>query len=80
MIDLIVLSAIVLGLIQVIKITVGIVPRWIPLSALIVTFGIIFLYVWIKQIPLTWEFIENGFMVALSAVGLWSGVKATSGN
>lgn len=79
MIDLIVLSGIVLGLIQVIKVTVGIAPRWIPLSALFVTFAIIFLYVWTKHIPFSWEFIENGFIVALGAVGLWSGVKATSG-
>jgi hypothetical protein len=79
MIDLVVLSGIVLGLVQLFKMASGVASRWVPLFTLAITFAIIFLYVWVKHVPFAWEFIENGFVVALGACGLWSSVKATAG-
>jgi hypothetical protein len=80
MIDILVLSAIVLGLTQLFKVTTNVTARWIPISALLITFGILGLYTYTKGTPMTWEIIENGIIVALGSVGMWSGVKSTSGN
>lgn len=79
MIDEIIFGAIVVGLTEILKKTVNLNPRYIPLSTLIITFGIITLFTLLKHLPFTWEVVERGFIVALTAVGLWSGVRATAG-
>jgi uncharacterized BrkB/YihY/UPF0761 family membrane protein len=79
MFDIVVMSAIVLGLVQLFKITTNINARYIPISALIISLGVLSCYAWVENVPVTWNIIENGIIIALSACGLWSGAKATIG-
>lgn len=79
MIDIIILGAIVVGLIQVLKTSFNIPARFIPIITLVVTFGILALNLYVENIPITWEVLQNGFIIGLSALGLWSGTKATIG-
>lgn len=79
MIDIIILGAIVVGIVQVFKNSFNIPARFIPLLTMILTFGIIALNLYIENLPITWEVLQNGFIVGLSALGLWSGTKATIG-
>jgi hypothetical protein len=77
--DLIILGAIVVGLVAMLKIAFGINPRYVPLIALATSFVLIGIYCLAKlQIP-SWELIQNGFIIALTSVGLYSGVKNTAG-
>lgn len=79
MFDIVVMSAIVLGLVQLFKITTNINARYIPISALIISLGVLVCYAWVENVPVTWSIIENGIIIALTSVGLWSGAKATVG-
>lgn len=79
MVDIIILGAIVVGIVQVLKNSFNIPSRFIPLLTMILTFGIIALNLYIENIPITWEVLQNGFIVGLSALGLWSGTKASIG-
>ena len=77
--DFVIMGAIVLGLVQLFKVTSGISSRFIPISALVISIVILLIYSWIEKTNITWGLIENGLIVALSACGLWSGAKATVG-
>ena len=77
--DFIIFSAILVGLIQVIKTTTGLNSKYIPVSALVISLAILALYCWLEKTPFTWQIIENGIITALSACGLWSGAKASIG-
>ena len=77
--DYILFSAILVGLLQIIKVSTGLNAKYIPISALVLSLAILSLYCWLEKTPFTWQIIENGIIVALSACGLWSGAKATIG-
>ena len=71
------MGAIVLGLTQAFKKGFAIKSRYIPLVALLLTFAVIGIYLVADDVPLTWKAIENGFVVALTSVGLFSSYKNT---
>ena len=75
--DLVILSAIVLGLTEVVKRTLALKKRWIPLTALITTFVLVSVFVLVNHYSYSWDMIMKGLIVALSLVGLYSGVKNT---
>jgi hypothetical protein len=75
--DIVVMSGIILGLTQLVKITVGVTPRYIPITALFVS-GIVFgLFAYTSSIVVDWKLVESAFVVALTSIGLWSGTKST---
>lgn len=77
--DLIILGAIVLGLVELFKITFIIPARYIPIVTLIVTVLLYAVYLNITSTVVSWDIIQNGLIVALTAMGLWSGTKAVVG-
>lgn len=77
--DLIILGAIVLGLVELLKITFIIPARYIPIVTLIVTVLLYAVYLNITSTVVSWDIIQNGLIVALTAMGLWSGTKAVVG-
>jgi len=77
--DLIILGAIVLGLVELFKITFIIPARYIPIVTLIVTVSLYAVYLSITSTVVSWDIIQNGLIVALTAMGLWSGTKAVVG-
>jgi len=77
--DLIILGAIVLGLVELFKITFIIPARYIPIVTLIVTVLLYVVYLSITSTVVSWDIIQNGLIVALTAMGLWSGTKAVVG-
>jgi len=77
--DLIILGAIVLGLVELFKITFIIPARYIPIVTLIVTVLLYAVYLSITSTVVSWDIIQNGLIVALTAMGLWSGTKAVVG-
>lgn len=77
--DLIILGGIVLGLVELFKITFIIPARYIPIVTLIVTVLLYAVYLSITSTVVSWDIIQNGLIVALTAMGLWSGTKAVVG-
>ena len=77
--DIIIFSAIVVGLVQLFKTTFNITSRYIPVVTLVVTALIFVTYMKIEHIALNWEAIQNAIIIVLSATGLWSGGKAVIG-
>jgi hypothetical protein len=77
--DLIILGGIVLGLVELFKITFIIPARYIPIVTLIVTVLLYAVYLSITSTAVSWDIIQNGLIVALTAMGLWSGTKAVVG-
>ena len=75
--DLIIMGAIVVGLTQAFKKGFKVSARFIPLVALAITFAVIGIYCFSEGVSLGWKAIENGFVVALTSVGLFSTVKNT---
>ena len=77
--DLIIVGAIVVGLVQLFKETFSIVSRYIPIVTLITTVVLFGIFLWVTGAQVIWEVIQNGLIVALTAMGLWSGTKAVAG-
>lgn len=77
--DLIILGGIVLGLVELFKITFIIPARYIPIVTLIITVLLYAVYLSITSTAVSWDIIQNGLIVALTAMGLWSGTKAVVG-
>ena len=77
--DLIILGGLVVGLVQLVKITFGVTSRYIPIATLLITVALFGIYLFVTKAPVNWEVIQNGLIVALSAIGLWSGTKAVAG-
>jgi len=75
--DTIVLGMIVLGLTEAVKKAFGVSSRYIPLVAIALTFLMIVIYYFISHVPISWEDVQNGFIIALTSVGLYSTVKNT---
>lgn len=75
--DYILLSAMILGIVQGIKMLVGPTSKWIPTIAILVGLGLIAMFSVLNHVPVTWEAVVNGLIASLTAVGLWSGTKST---
>jgi len=75
--DIIIIGGIVVGLTQLFKQVFSIASRYVPLVSLILTFVLIGVYCITSDTAITWEAIQNGFIVALTSVGLYSSVKNT---
>lgn len=75
--DYILLSALILGVVQAVKMAISPTSKWIPTIALAVGFVFIVLFSVLNDVPLTWEGVVNGVIASLTAVGLWSGTKST---
>ena len=74
-ISIAVLSAITVGLVQVVK-QVGLPSRFLPLTALVFGVGLAWLTVSVTSIGLP-NLIISGLIAGLMSVGLYSGVKNT---
>lgn len=77
--DTILLGGLVLGLVEVTKITLGITKRFIPLTALFLSLAIFGLYAYLSGTAIDWTIVSTALVTALTAVGLWSGTKSTLG-
>lgn len=75
--DYILLGAVILGIVQAIKMLVGPTSKWIPTIAIAVGLGLIALFSVLNNVPITWEAVVNGLVASLTAVGLWGGTKST---
>lgn len=75
--DYIFLGAVILGIVQAIKMLVGPTSKWIPTIAIAVGLGLIVLFSVLNDVPITWEAVVNGLVASLTAVGLWGGTKST---
>ena len=75
--DIILVGGIVLGLTQLVKITVNVSKRYIPLTALILS-GVVFgVAAYLNNIVVDWAYVSTAIVTALTSVGLWSSVKNT---
>ena len=71
------LSGLVLGLTQVVKMTVNLNSKYIPAVAIVISIVLLLGYALWGKIPFEWKFVEESLVVGLASVGLWSGVKNT---
>ena len=71
------MAGLVLGLTQVAKVTVGINKRFVPLTALLLSLVVFYLYAYLNKVPLDWTLVSTAIITALSSVGLWSSAKNT---
>jgi len=69
------LIPVLVGLNEVWKV-MGLTNRWVPLASIVAAIGISFA---IPDTTSTFQIIVGGLVVGLSAVGLFSGVRATTG-
>jgi hypothetical protein len=75
--DLILVGALVVGITQLFKIGFGTQKKYIPMTALIISIVLFALYIFTTKATLSWEMVTNCLMVALSSVGLYSGIKSS---
>lgn len=75
-ISFVVLSALTLGLVQMVKLTVNLPSKFIPLTALGVAIGVSLLAMPLNSLGLV-SSIFQGLVIGLGSVGLYSGVKNT---
>lgn len=74
MVEIGIVIAVVIGLVEVIK-RLGLSPRFLPLAALIISVSLWFTLSGVGGVELV-----DGLIIGLSAVGLFSGVKNSLGN
>lgn len=77
--NIIILGAIVLAITQLVKITVNMTSRYVPLTSLIVALAIFLLAAVLSKTTVSWDLVQNAIITGLTAGGLWSGTKATIG-
>lgn len=75
--DTVILSGIILGLTQVAKITIGISKRYVPVTVLLITALVFGGAAYLSKLALDWTMVSSALVVALSAMGMWAGTKAT---
>lgn len=73
----ILLGGLVLGLVEIVKVTLGITKRYIPVTALVLSLVIFGLYAYLTKVAIDWTVVSTALVTALTAVGLWSGTKST---
>lgn len=74
------LAGLILTIVQIIKVTFGVTARYIPALSLLLMALIMFVgwvYLGYPKIPL--ETILTNLVAVLTAMGIWSGTKATIG-
>ena len=80
MFNTLLLAGLILSIVQILKVTFKITARYIPIVSLALMVIIIlggWVYLGFPKIPL--ENLINDLVSVLTAMGLWSGVKATIG-
>ena len=77
--DLVIFSALLVGLIQLLKVTFKISARWTPIITLLTSVVLFAVFMIIEDVAVSWEIVQNILIVALSAMGFWSGTKAIAG-
>lgn len=80
MFNTLILAGCILSIVQILKVTFKITARYIPIVSLLLMILILiggWIYLGYPKIPL--ENLINDFVAVLTAMGLWSGVKATIG-
>ncbi len=65
------LSALVTALTQVAKKTLNINKRYIPVTAILIAFIIMFVYIYFSSVKIEWIAIQNALIAGLGSVGLW---------
>jgi hypothetical protein len=73
----VVFVAILVGLIEMIKKSIGVNSRWIPLIGFALTMIILGTYIVIENVPISWDLLSKTIIMALAPLGLYSGVKKT---
>lgn len=73
--DNILIGGIVLGLTQLVKITLNISKRYIPLTALLISLIVYGASAYLSNLVVDWVFVSSAIVTALTSVGLWSSVK-----
>lgn len=76
--EYITLSAFIVAITQVAKMTFGLTRRYIPITSLLISFALICAFAFYSNVSLTWEMVANAMIAGLTACGLWSGIKATT--
>lgn len=64
-------GAIILGLVQAMKMGFKLASRWIPLVAIVTSLLLVWIMSYLNGTILTWEILQNALMIGLSACGLW---------
>ena len=64
-------SGLVLGLVQVVKITFSLSKRYVPVTALVVSLLVVGVAAYFEKVSLSWDVIQNALIAGLSSVGLW---------
>ncbi|MCK9370973.1 hypothetical protein M0R04_13770 [Candidatus Dojkabacteria bacterium] len=76
--DAIILGALVVGITQIIKMTLALKSRYIPVTTLVVSLVIFSLGAWLADtVTFGWDLVQNALVTALVSCGLWSGGKST---
>lgn len=80
MFNTLILAGLILSIVQILKVTFKITARYIPVVSLLLMVLVLvggWIYLGYPKIPL--ENLVNDLVAVLTAMGLWSGVKATIG-
>lgn len=75
--DTIILGGIILGITQLAKITLGVSKRYIPITCFVVSAIVFGTAALLSKTIIDWTFVSSALVVALTAMGLWSGTKST---
>lgn len=77
MFDVVLLGGLVVGIVQIAKVTFGITSRFIPITTLFVSGAIFGLFAFLSKTALDWNLVAGALVTALTSIGLWSGTKST---
>ncbi len=77
MFDTILLGAIIVGLTELAKKTIGMTSRYVPLTTLVISAIIFSVFAIFAPVHVDWAFISSAIVVSLTSMGLFSGVKTT---
>lgn len=77
--EIFILSALTVGLVQVIKKATGLASRFIPLLAVFIAILLSYMFVYFSGLSMTWELLQLAFMAGLGSVGLWEVGTKTMG-
>lgn len=75
--EILTLSAFVVGITQVLKMAFSLNTRYAPLVSILVAMALVWAMSFFSGIAMSWAAISNGLVAGLTACGLWSGVKTS---
>lgn len=75
--DTIILGALIVGIVQVFKMTFVITKRYIPITTIMISCLVFGTWALSNHVPLSWAILESALISALTAIGLWSGTKTS---